>query len=105
MVEYLQAMGFREARRLGQQGVKDKGDVGGLGLPVVLELKNCRAMTIGTWMRELAEELDHSRAAVGAVVHKKRGSRDPGAQYVTMDLLSFVQLLRWVDKQKLPRED
>ncbi|MDA4120171.1 MAG: hypothetical protein OK436_06245 [Thaumarchaeota archaeon] len=96
VVEYLQAHGFPSARRLGQQGAKDKGDVGGLGVPVTLEIKNCVKLALGQWMGELESEMFNSDHSIGAVIHKRVGKGDPGLQYVTMDLLSFVQLLEWM---------
>lgn len=98
IVEYLQNMGFTNARRGGHQGVKDKGDVLGLPLPIVLELKRCSRMALGEWMREVEREMDHASACVGAVVHKRRGVADAGAQYVTLDLLSLVQLMKWAER-------
>ncbi len=96
VVEYLQAMGFPKARRGGQQGTKDKGDVLDLGLPVTLELKNCATLSLGTWMNELQDEMIHNHTAIGAVVHKRKGKGDMALQYVTMDLISFTILLNYV---------
>lgn len=99
VVEYLQKMGFTEARRGGQQGAKDKGDVLGLPLPVTLELKRVRALALGSWWREVQAEMDNNGHAVGAIVHKRHGRGWPGEQWVTMDLLSFTQLLRWASEK------
>lgn len=79
------------------QGASDKGDVGGLGLPVTLELKNCATLSLSTWMTELAQEMENNHHSLGAVIHKRRGKGDMALQYVTMDLLSFVLLLRKID--------
>lgn len=77
-------------------GAKDRGDIGGVrawGQRVVLELKDCARLDLGGWVREADTERGNDDAAVGAVVHKRRGTADPGDQYVTMTLRDLAALL------------
>lgn len=85
-----------ERRRLG--GSKDRGDIGGVrdrdGRRVVLECKDYGGrLQPPEWLREAHTERDNDGAAVGVVVAKRRGTTNPGAQYVLMTVDDLVTLL------------
>lgn len=85
-----------ERRRLG--GSKDRGDIGGVrdrdGNRVVLECKDYGGrLQPPEWLREAHAERDNDGAAVGVVVAKRRGTTNPGAQYVLMTVDDLVTLL------------
>lgn len=71
-----------------------QGDIGGLPLPLVIECKNCATFTPAAWFTQLAAAMQRTGAAMGVVIHKRRGVADPGRQFVTMDLNTFIDLLR-----------
>lgn len=80
-------------------GAADKGDIGGVrdrdGRRVVLECKDYGGkLKPAEWVREAHTERDNDGAALGAVVAKRLGTRDPGSQWVLMTLADLVTLLR-----------
>lgn len=77
-------------------GSKDRGDIGGLrvhGSRVVIECKNVSRLNLGGWVEEADVERGNDDALVGLVVHKRRGTADPGDQYVTTTLRDLVALI------------
>ena len=78
-------------------GGRDKGDISNVrtltGDKVVLECKDVAKLNLGGWITEADIERGNDDALVGAVVHKRRGTADPGDQYVTMTLRDLVALL------------
>lgn len=79
-------------------GSADKGDVGGLrdsyGRRIVVEAKDYGGrLQPPEWIREAHRERDNDGAAVGVVVAKRRGTTDPGSQWVLMTLDDLVALL------------
>jgi hypothetical protein len=83
--------------RRARNGAKDRGDIGGVrtatGGRVVLEVKDVVATNLGGWVAEAEAERGNDDAAVGLVVHKRRGKGDPGDWYVTGTLRDLVALL------------
>lgn len=80
-------------------GAKDKGDIAGvrhMGHRVVLECKDVAKLAIGTWVREADVERGNDDALAGFVIHKRRGTSDPGDQYVTGTLRDLAALLTGV---------
>jgi hypothetical protein len=83
--------------RRGKQGVKDCGDY---LLPgerrFALEAKNesSYAGKLSGWLGEADREAANLGVPHGVVVHKRRGSTDPAHQYVTCDLLAFLELVK-----------
>ena len=71
----------------------DRGDLHGIH-GVTFECKNQQRMALGTWMGELLSECANAGTTLGVVVHKKRGTTDPGEQYATLPLRMLVQLLK-----------
>lgn len=80
-----------------KNGRKDRGDIGGVRTPlgdrVVIECKDHNRLELSTWLNEAEVERGNDEAAIGVVVHKKRGTADPSQQYVTMTLGALVTLL------------
>lgn len=77
-------------------GAKDCGDIAGVrfqGQRIVIEAKDCATMSLGAWLAEAETERVNDAAAVGVVVHKRRGKGAAGEQFVTMTLDQLVVLL------------
>jgi hypothetical protein len=82
--------------RLVKTGTKDRGDIGGVrwrGRRICIEAKNVKAMNLGGWITEAEIEAGNYDAAIGIVVHKRRGKGHPRDQYVSMTLGSLLWLL------------
>ena len=97
IVNYLRDMDFRVDRtRAGW--TDDRGDIHGVtsarGEPFTFECKNHRKDGLPGWIKELQTEITNAGGMVGAVIHKKHGTTDPGEQYATMPLSMLVQLLK-----------
>jgi len=71
-VAYLRRRGWLHAERRALSGSQDKGDVAGLP-GVVLEVKNCRTVQLGAWLKEAAVEQRNADAVLGVVVNKPHG--------------------------------
>jgi hypothetical protein len=79
-----------------RNGAHDRGDIAGVrvhGKRVVLELKDVSRTDLSGWVREAHVEAGNDDALVGLVIHKRRGTTDPGEQYVTCTLADLVALL------------
>lgn len=80
-----------------RSGAKDRGDIGGVrtirGARVVIECKDTARDSLPAWIREVEVERGNDDAAVGVVVHKRRGTASPGDQFVSMSLEMFCRLL------------
>lgn len=77
-------------------GSKDRGDLAGwryAGRRIVAELKDCARLDLAGWVREAEIERANDDAHVALVIHKRRGTADPGDQYVTLTLRDLVCLL------------
>lgn len=79
-------------------------DIGDVVLPdedrFILEMKNRKELDLSTWLREAKVEAENFRAKwelddqpAAVVVHKRRGTTDPKAQYVTLLLGDFLWLV------------
>ena len=84
-----------ERRRL--EGKNDRGDIAGLrvhGQRVVLECKNYGGrIEAASWIAEAEVERVNDNALAGVVVAKRKGTQQPGEQYVFMTLRDFVALI------------
>lgn len=79
-----------------KRGANDRGDISGVrvhGQRVVVECKNVTKLDLPGWVREAQAEAGNDDALVGVVVHKRRGTTDPGSQWVAMELRDLVALL------------
>ena len=78
-------------------GNRDRGDISGLRhgpARVVVETKDYGGRILaGEWAREVEVERGNDDATVGVVVAKRRGTADPGDQWVLMTMRDLVSLL------------
>lgn len=68
-------------------GAKDRGDIGGIrhhGQRLVIEVKDCARVDLAGWTAQAHTEAGNDDALAGVVVHKRRGTTDPGRWYVAM---------------------
>lgn len=96
IADYLAAHVDDRIDRRVKTGANDKGDVGGLrvhGQRVVIEAKDVSRLNLGGWVNEADIERGNDDALVGLVIHKRRGTTDPGDQYVTTTLRDIVALI------------
>lgn len=94
VVEYLRGQHWPFAERRAKSGNKDRGDIAGLGGPVVIEVKDCVKLDLAGWLGELAAEMRNDNARFGAVWHKKRGKGSPAEWYVTLPGHVFADMLK-----------
>lgn len=84
-----------ERRRM--SGANDRGDITGLrhmGQRIVIECKDYGGqLKPGPWVEEAHIEAGNDSALLGIVVAKRRGTTDPGSQFVLMTLNDLVALL------------
>lgn len=83
-----------------KNGNKDRGDIGGIRLTpalgagrIVAELKNTARTNLAAWATETETERGNDDAIAGIIVHKRHGTADPGAQWVTCTLNDLIALL------------
>lgn len=85
-------------------GARDRGDIANVqtskGERVVVECKDVATLALPAWLREAETERVNDGAAIGVVVHKRRGTTAPGEQYVTMSLATFCDLLDGIQHDK-----
>jgi hypothetical protein len=77
-------------------GAKDRGDIGGLrthNQRLVCEVKNCTRTDLPGWIAEAHTEAGNDDALTGFVIHKKRGTTNPGRWYVAMTVDDLLALL------------
>lgn len=85
--------------RRARNGSKDRGDIGGIrtidGKRLVIECKDVARLNLAGWVEEAETERGNDDAAVGVVVHKRRGfgPKNLGGTYVTMTLEDLAVLL------------
>lgn len=85
--------------RRAKNGSKDRGDIGSVrtttGERLVIECKDVAKLNLAGWVTEAEVERGNDDAAVGVVVHKRRGfgSKNMGGTYVTMTLADLAVLL------------
>jgi hypothetical protein len=93
--------------RRARNGAKDRGDVSGVRTPhghrLVIECKDVARSDLPGWVRESALEAGNDDAIAGVVVAKRRGTTDPGEQWVHMTLADLVALL--VGERPMSAED
>lgn len=90
LVPFLRAV-WSNADRLPAAGVKDKGDIGGYGMPFNLECKNYSNYggKLAGWLDETKREEVHAEKPV-FLCHKRRGTTNPRKQFVTMELGDLI---------------
>lgn len=93
VVNWLKSEGWIYAERRALHGNLDKGDIN-MGAPVVIEVKNCKTITLSEWLKELKTEMDNADVRVGAVIAKKRGTTDVNDWYAIMPASVLALLLK-----------
>lgn len=90
-----------------KRGVKDRGDISGLrvhGQRLVVEVKDCKhedctkcrrvtGLSLAGWTAEAHTEAGNDDALVGVVVHKRKGTTDPGKYWVAMTVDDLLALM------------
>lgn len=80
-----------------KRGQDDRGDIGGVrshGQRLVLECKDAGGqIKAGEWMREAHDEMANDSAVAAVVVAKRRGTTDPGSQWVMCTVRDFIGLI------------
>ena len=82
--------------RRAKTGNRDKGDLGGIrahGQEVVAELKDHSRFDLAGWITQADIERGNADALAGVVIFKRRGTADPGDQYVLMTVRDLAALL------------
>lgn len=93
VVAYLKENGFPHAERRALTGNKDKGDVSNIP-GVVVEVKDCRTMTLAAWVDEANAEAVNAGVDIGVVIHHRPRKGDVGQWYATMDVDTLARLIR-----------
>ena len=86
-----------DAHRLGLQGANDKGDLwlpGSTNLVVEAKCESSYAGKLSGWLGEAYTEAKNAPRLYPVVVHKRHGKGQWHDQFVTMDLGTFIGLLR-----------
>ena len=91
VVDYLRTHGQPYAERRALCGTSDKGDVSGVP-GVMIEAKNEKTVTLGSYLDEVKVETTNAHASVGVAVVKRR-NRGPGDAYVVMSLEQFAAMI------------
>ena len=80
-----------------RNGNKDRGDISGLvhmGGRIVIECKDYGGqIKAGPWVEEAHTEAGNDDALAGLVIAKRRGTTNPGAQYVLCTVNDLIALL------------
>jgi hypothetical protein len=93
VVNWLKTEGWLYAERRALQGNLDKGDIN-MGAPIVIEVKNCKTITLSEWLKELKVEMENAGVSVGSVIAKKRGTTDVAEWYAIMPASVLAVLLK-----------
>jgi hypothetical protein len=96
---WLKQNGWPYARRIVMKGQRDEGDIDlGNGIPVVIEAKAEKAITLADYIKELDAEIVNANAETGFVIIKKRGTTDVSRYYALTTVGHANALLRQVYK-------
>lgn len=79
-----------------KNGVKDRGDIGGLkhmGQRIVIECKNTSRPTYSGWLAEAETERGNDDANAAIVIHKRHGKGAASEQLVLMTVAELVALI------------
>lgn len=93
------ALGDPNIQRAPRWGAKDKGDISNVridGHQVVIQTKDVGVLSLPSWTRDAKVQAVNAGAIAGVVVHKRRGTTDPMAQWVTMTVAELVALINKV---------
>jgi hypothetical protein len=97
VADYFKENGFPFADRRVKTGARDTGDVGGVHVHdrrLAIEVKNYGGrLEPSAWLKEAQVEAANDHAAIGLVIATRRGTTDPGRQYVLMELADLLFLI------------
>ena len=98
MADYLRAaLDNPNIDRMVKSGSLDRGDIANVrdshGRLLAVECKNTATMSLPQWEREATAEALNYGAHAGIIIHKRRGTADPGEQWVTMTAETLTKLL------------
>lgn len=92
-----QQLGQPAIERRHLTGALDRGDITGMfinGQRVVVECKNYGGrLELGSWINELETEMVNDKAQLGFITAKRRGTTNPGEQWVAMTLDQFLRFV------------
>lgn len=89
---YFQEQGF-DAERIALQGKNDIGDVRILGVPVTLEVKNCKKIELSKWLAETLQEQSNAGTKWSFTIFKRKGKGAPADQFVLMTVGQLAEIL------------
>lgn len=97
MAEYFREWVDDRVYRQTRTGAKDRGDIGGVfafGERVVVECKDYGGRLLpASWVAEAEVERGNADAVAAVVIAKRKGTRDPGDQWVLCTVRDLVALL------------
>lgn len=98
--DFLQGYGI-ECDRIPAGATNDTGDVivYRKNWPAI-QIKNQKAMSLGTWITEAQQQAQNAKRATAIVVHKRKGKGNPADWYVTTTLAEFLQLMEGNDETR-----
>ena len=96
VAKWLNRLGWTGAERSRAGWTDDRGDIDGMP-GVVIEVKNCKTLSIPAWLRELEVEMKNAKAWTGTVIAKRKGSTDPADWYAIMPASVWAALLLELD--------
>jgi hypothetical protein len=101
VAKWLNRLGWTGAERSRAGWTDDRGDIDGMP-GVVIEVKNCKTLSIPAWLRELEVEMKNAKAWTGTLIVKRRGSTDPADWYAIMPASVWAELLLELDQPNNP---
>lgn len=96
VAKWLNRLGWTGAERSRAGWTDDRGDIDGMP-GIVIEVKNCKTISIPAWLRELEVEMANAKAWTGTVIAKRKGSTDPADWYAIMPASVWAALLLELD--------
>lgn len=78
-------------------GRRDLGDIRGVqinGKPLAIECKDVATLALPQWTREAQQEALNLGAVAGLVIAKRRGTTDPGQQWVACTLDDLIRIIQ-----------
>lgn len=97
VAKWLRKLGWIHAERSRAGWTDDRGDIDGMP-GVVVEVKNCKTISIPEWLRELEVEIANAQAWTGAVIAKRKGSTDVDDWYAIMPAKIWGELMVMLDQ-------
>jgi hypothetical protein len=97
VAKWLRKLGWIHAERSRAGWTDDRGDIDGLP-GIVIEVKNCKTISIPEWLRELEVEMENAKAWTGTVIIKRRGSTNVDDWYAVMPAKVWGELMLMLDQ-------